>query len=501
MSSFPRRPRRYGARHSLIFLLTSVPALSACSGLSEAMTAHTDVVARAGSRELSVEDAASLLALNPEIPAEPQVVQALAELWLDYSLLATAVAEDSTLESVDMDAFVAPAREQAIVLKLREQVITADTVFTDAQLAERWAVEGPGAEIRARHILLRVPTEATPAQRDSVRAFAESLGQRARGGEDFAALARQFSVDGSAADGGDLGYFGRGRMVAPFEEAAFALEPGQVSPAVESPFGFHVIKVEDRRQTEMGEQREEFRQYMVATATEGAETAYLDSLSAAASLEIPEGALATVKEIAGDPAANLSGRAARREIATYEGGEFTAGEFLAFIRTQPGQVQSMFTTASDEQLQSAIEQLARKELLLREAERRSITLSQPELDSIRSDAREAIRIVVEQSGIAAAARQNPSAESMATHIMGLLRGYLTGQVQLVPLSQLGYILRDLYPGEINSAAFPPVVERVTEIRATQPAPMMSPDGMVPPGAPGSPQADPMATPEPTPPTP
>jgi parvulin-like peptidyl-prolyl isomerase/uncharacterized Zn finger protein (UPF0148 family) len=78
------------------------------------------------------------------------------------------------------------------------------------------------------------------------RAKAEDILKRARGGEDFAALAKEFSIDGSKNDGGELGWFGRGQMVKPFEDAAFALQAGQISDVVESEFGFHIIQVEER---------------------------------------------------------------------------------------------------------------------------------------------------------------------------------------------------------------------------------------------------------------
>ena len=99
------------------------------------------------------------------------------------------------------------------------------------------------AEIGARHILIRTSEEVSV---DSARAVIEGLRERiVDGGEDFAALAREYSEDpGSAVRGGDLGMFGRGRMVAPFEEAAFALQnEGDVSEPIETRFGVHLIQL------------------------------------------------------------------------------------------------------------------------------------------------------------------------------------------------------------------------------------------------------------------
>jgi peptidyl-prolyl cis-trans isomerase D len=104
-------------------------------------------------------------------------------------------------------------------------------------------------QVRARHILIKVDASADDAAKQAARKQIDGLLTRARAGEDFAQLARQFSQDeGSAKKGGDLGFNPKGRMVKPFDDAQFALAPGKISDVVESTFGYHVIKVEAVRE-------------------------------------------------------------------------------------------------------------------------------------------------------------------------------------------------------------------------------------------------------------
>ena len=110
----------------------------------------------------------------------------------------------------------------------------------------------PEEQIHARHILIatksaEMPSEQGGLDKPAARAKAEEVLKRVKAGENFENLAKEYSDDGSKQNGGDLGWFGKGRMVPEFENAAFALQPGQTSGIVESQFGFHIIKNEGRR--------------------------------------------------------------------------------------------------------------------------------------------------------------------------------------------------------------------------------------------------------------
>lgn len=102
-------------------------------------------------------------------------------------------------------------------------------------------------QVRASHILIKVDPQADESQRAEARKKIEEIQQKLQKGGDFATLAKESSQGPSSAKGGDLNYFRRGQMVKPFEAAAFALKPGEVSDLVETKFGYHLIKVIDKK--------------------------------------------------------------------------------------------------------------------------------------------------------------------------------------------------------------------------------------------------------------
>lgn len=119
----------------------------------------------------------------------------------------------------------------------------------DARYAERKSELEQDEAVRARHVLVKLSSTATDDEVAAARAEAEAVLERLRAGEDFAAVAEEVSDDpGSKERGGDLGFFTRGQMTPPFEEAAFAATPGELVGPIRSDFGFHVILVEEHRE-------------------------------------------------------------------------------------------------------------------------------------------------------------------------------------------------------------------------------------------------------------
>jgi hypothetical protein len=358
--------------HFVLLTLLTLAAV-ACGDRQAGLDA--DTLARAGSFSLGVEETANLIAPVPDLPQDAAVVEALTDFWIDYSLLALAVNDEGTLQSIDLTSLTRQHLNQDKVLQLRDQVIDVDPEVSDEELAEIYERDRPGERVRARHILFGFPDGAGETERDSVRALAEEIRSRAAGGEDFASLAEEYSDDpGSAARGGDLGFFQRGAMVAPFEEAAFALGEGEVSEVVESPFGLHVIRVEERESPTLAEIGEQLRQGIRSERTAQAESAFVAEIEEPAQITVPDGSLERVREMARSPELSLGAREQARHLVTFEGGGYPAREFRWFLLNQPTQIRQQIADAERRTTGFHAPGARPGELLVHEAESRGITL-------------------------------------------------------------------------------------------------------------------------------
>jgi peptidyl-prolyl cis-trans isomerase C len=157
------------------------------------------------------------------------------------------------LESRGMtiDKLKADTRIDISINKMVEAEVSTQAPPTDAQVREFYDKNPDKFKqdeaVRASHILFRVDETADAATKKKAMDQAQSVLKQARDGADFAELAKKHSADGSAQQGGDLNFFTRGQMVPPFDQAAFAMKPGEISDIVTTQFGYHIIKVTERR--------------------------------------------------------------------------------------------------------------------------------------------------------------------------------------------------------------------------------------------------------------
>jgi len=179
--------------------------------------------------------------------------------FIDQLVRTLVLSEEGKRRKLDEDA---PYKTQAayslaaILANRTNEEIKKNVAVDDASLKKYYEDhKGEYEKVRARHILIRMagsPVPVKPGQKELTEAEALAKAQELRakiqGGADFAAIAKAESDDtGSGANGGELGLFAHGQMVPAFDEAAFKLKPGELSEPVKSPFGFHLIQVEERQ--------------------------------------------------------------------------------------------------------------------------------------------------------------------------------------------------------------------------------------------------------------
>lgn len=154
-------------------------------------------------------------------------------------------------EGMTLDAYRKDIGDQLVRLKLIRRDIKSKVAVTDEEIGEyyrkhREDYEGKEA-VRIRQILLLLPKEENPAAKEKLRADADAIHKRLLNGEPFELLSAKFSQGPAAAEGGDIGYIEKGMIHSEVEDAAFSLPLNQISGVIESPVGFHIIQVVDRR--------------------------------------------------------------------------------------------------------------------------------------------------------------------------------------------------------------------------------------------------------------
>jgi len=482
-----------------VILATSLAAtlgIAACDGFKEALTAHVDVVARAGTQELSVTRLADLLG-NAKVPLRKDVANAVADIWISYQLLGYAAARDDSLRDekaadAAMWSMIAQEKSRAFY----EQVSKDWNRVDSAALPARYAA---GDMFAARHILLMSPREGmSQASRDSVRAELEKI-RRTVTAANFADVAKAKSQDGSKANGGALGVFPPGAMVPEFENAIKALKPGEVSGIVETQFGFHLIK----RQS-YDEVAREFAQAYAQIAVQRAESLYMTGMEKAADVSVKSGAAKLVKDVAQDVDAHRDDKAT---LVTWKGGSLSAARLVQWMAAMPPQarIREQIAQAPDTAIPYFLKQIARNELVLRAADSAKIGPDTAALANIRNQfygqvagAMSELRVspfFLKDSAKTTAERERLAASRIDAYFDLLL----AEQAQFVNVPEpVTAALRAKYESRVVAAGIERALERAAKIRqvadstraAQQPASAVPMPGGEPAKAPPAPEKKP-----------
>ena len=199
------------------------------------------------------------------------------------------------MKDLDMDekALQDYTRRDLIISNLVDKTISSKITVSEED-ARKFYEQNPDKftrpeTARASHILIGVDAKATAEEKKAAREKAVKLRKELAGGADFATLAKGSSTCPSSQQGGDLGFFGKGQMVPAFEQAAFALKPGEISDVVETQFGYHIIKLTEKKvaeKVEFKEGRPRIEEFLKNQKVGAAVNDYLESARKTAKIEL-----------------------------------------------------------------------------------------------------------------------------------------------------------------------------------------------------------------------
>lgn len=464
--------------------------LTACGSAKDLFRSRADVAASAGGTRLSAERLGDLLVAARGAPLNTQTAEAVANLWLDYALVAQAFARgDSLTDSATVLAVHWPEVAELKTNRWHEMLLARNVTVSPATTDSAYG----GNDVRlVQHILIGLPQAAdTAAARAQARRQAQGVRARVTGAN-FGAIAAQLSQDpGSARDQGYLPPSPRGAYVPTFDSTAWALAPGQISGLVDSPFGVHII-----RRPPLEEVRDRFGAWARQRATQKFDSTYAAGLQDGNQLTVRPDAPARIKAALEDlHAAEGSGQA----LATFKGGKLSVGEMVRWIRILPPQLSMQLRQADSSGTAQFVKLLSTNLLLLRQADSAGVALDTteylglrqrylPAVDSLRTD------LDFKLDGSLSRGARDAAIQAKLDSLFNRL---VTGQQPLRPMpTALGQVLRERTPHDLRQAGLARALEIARAERggdstgaAAPPAPR---PGAVQP-APGGP---PVPTPQP-----
>lgn len=438
-------------------------SLSGCSGLKDALNAHTDWVARAGSAEFTVTRLASLLGKS-RAPIRKDIAKSIANVWVDYQLLGAAAAHNDSLSDPKViDEAMWPAIANLKARKWYDVVSKGWGVEDTAAARRQW---DSGQVLAADHILL-LTQNMNDAQKAVVKKKIDAIRAKVTPAN-FAATAAANSQDQqSARQGGSLGIFPKGTNVPAFENALLALKPGEISPVIQTQYGYHII----HRPT-----YEQVKSQLLA-ASKGrsvavAESTYLAKLEANGKIEIRKDAATTVRALGNDPDAY---RRDNTVLATSSAGKFTASRLVGWLETLPPQarVLDQIKQSPDSLLLQLVRNFVKNELVLKQADSAKLQADPAELAQLHASFTNAVRSAWTQLGVTPTALTDSAKSEGDREKLAAKRidDYFTRMVQeqapfvAVP-TPLSNILREKFKYSFNDAGFDRAVQEAAKIRSS-----------------------------------
>lgn len=465
--------------------LASVASLTACDGLKDALTAHTDVAARVEKNELTVTRLGDLLGNTTlQIPPSREVAGVITDLWTGYQLLGVAAARrDSLSDTKLIDEATLGITSQG---RLRRFMERKSAEFKADSATEATYVQAPYDLFHARHILFSIPGGASQQQKDSVKRIADGVRSRVTNAN-FAEMARRHSADpGSKERGGDLGIFQRAQMVGPFGDAVAALKPGEISPLVETSFGFHIVQ-----RSSYADARQAFGDAVRGLSMQKSESTFYAKAEQDYRLNVKSNAATAAKNAARDLGAN---RRNGDVLATYKGGELTVGRFVTWVESFPqARIAQQMQQAPDSIVREFVKTIARQEVMLKMADSAGVGVDTAEQTRVYADFKQLVQQLWVNIGIEPAsldsARSVPERERLAAaRLDAYLERVMSGQAQPVTVPPpVQYVLMSKYDSKTYPAGIDRGVERAKKLRAAQDSVRAAsqPRTQVPlPGAPG-----------------
>ena len=229
------------------------------SGVASA--ADPEILARVGNKNITKADIEALISFYPAnqqaiIRMDPKNEEALLNNYVTILAVAETARRQGFDKEKNMRKQIQILSDEHLAKGYVQKNVLSKVKVTDKDVEEYYKNHPKEFEkpetVKARHILIGFKGDMTEDQKKELRKKADDVLKKAKGGDDFAQLASEYSDDpGSKTKGGELGYFPKGNMVPEFENAAFNLKPGVISDVIETPYGYHIIKVEDKKAAEM----------------------------------------------------------------------------------------------------------------------------------------------------------------------------------------------------------------------------------------------------------